>query len=386
MIPFIDLPRQHKALEKELLAVFRESLRTASFIGGAQVASFEKEFAEFCEAKYCIGVSNGTDALRLALVAAGVKHGDGVITVPNTFIATTEAISQSGAKPIFVDVDEATCNMDPNQLEDYLQRCFTSDVSHFTYRPKAVIPVHLYGQPVDMDTILEIAGRYDLLVIEDACQAHGAEYFSSKENSWKRAGSMGRAAAFSFYPGKNLGACGDAGAVTTNDGDIAEKIRILRDHGQSQKYHHDIEGYNNRLDAIQAGFLRVKLKKLNEWNEARRKNARVYYNLLKNIDGVRVVEQAEFARSVHHLYVIFVENRDGMQKFLAERGISTGFHYPLPLHFQKAYRHLGYSKGDFPVAEKLAEQLISLPLYPELTEDQITYVVDCIREYVAKNN
>src|SRR5256884_6070833 len=280
-IPFLDLVTVHRELEGELLSVFKTALDTAGFIGGPTVQEFERDFAEFCESQFCVGMASGTDALRLALVAAGVRPGDTVVTVPLTFIATTEAISQAGAWPDFVDIDERTYTMDPEKLRAYLETECTPDVhtgrvvSKRTGRPvTAVIPVHLYGQMADMDPILELAARYDLIVIEDACQAHGAEYFSSKENRWRKAGSMGRAAAFSFYPGKNLGACGEAGAVTTDDERLARRCQMLRDHGQSKKYFHDMEGYNGRLDAIQAGLLRAKLRHLAKWNEQRRERAR----------------------------------------------------------------------------------------------------------------
>ncbi|MGZ3614551.1 MAG: DegT/DnrJ/EryC1/StrS family aminotransferase, partial [Thermodesulfobacteriota bacterium] len=248
-IPFLDLVTPHRELEEELIDVLRSCLRTASFVGGEQVQGFEQEFAEFCETKYCVAVNSGTDALRFSLIAAGIGPGDEVITVPNTFIATTEAISQTGATPAFVDIDERTYNMDLNKLEDFLR--IRNSQPGTRNRPAAVLPVHLYGQPADMDSILEIADKYRLIVVEDACQAHGALYYSKKDGKWKKAGSMGLAAAFSFYPGKNLGACGEGGAVTTNSEEIAQKIRMLRDHGQAKKYYHDFEGYNGRLDAIQ---------------------------------------------------------------------------------------------------------------------------------------
>jgi len=278
-IPFLDLITPHVELEAELTEVFHKATRSAGFIGGAMVEDFEKAFAEFCDAGHAVGVSNGTDALRFALMASGVKPGDVVLTVPHTFIATTEAISQAGALPEFVDVDERTYNLDPEKLRDYLETQCKLDgsgnlISRRSGRPvTAVIPVHLYGQMADMDPIVELAERYRLIVVEDACQAHGAEYFSRKHNRWMKAGSMGKAAAFSFYPGKNLGACGEAGAVTTNDAAIAGTIKILRDHGQAAKYYHDMEGFNGRLDAIQAGLLHVKLRHLAEWNRQRQRNA-----------------------------------------------------------------------------------------------------------------
>src|SRR6266571_4087784 len=292
-IPFLDLVAPHLELEEELVAVFRKALKTAGFVGGPMVEGFERDFSEFCEVPYCVGVGSGTDALRFALIAAGVQSGDTVVTVPNTFIATTEAISQAGARPDFVDIDERTYTMDPDKLRSYLEAQCTRDVqtgrvvSRRTGSPvTAVVPVHLYGQMADMGPILELASRYKLIVVEDACQAHGAEYFSKRENRWRKAGSMGRAAAFSFYPGKNLGACGEGGAVTTNDAGVAEKIRMLRDHGQVKKYYHDIEGYNGRLDAIQAGILSVKLRYLTEWNRRRQEVARIYDGMLTSFEEV----------------------------------------------------------------------------------------------------
>lgn len=354
-IPFLDLITPHMELEDELLAVVRKALRSAHFIGGEEVENFEKEWAAYCGAEYAIGVSSGTDALRFALMAAGVGKGDTVVTVPNTFIATTEAISQAGARIAFVDVDERTCNMDPQKLREYLR-------SHANV--KAVIPVHLYGRMCDMDAILDVAEEHHCIVIEDACQAHGAQYFSRKRNHWVKAGSMGCAAAFSFYPGKNLGACGEAGAVTTNDPAIAGKIRMLRDHGQVRKYCHEFEGYNGRLDAIQAGFLRVKLRRLDEWNEMRRAAAARYGELLS---GVEVPYEPEWSRSVYHLYEVRSARRDLLKTRLEEAGIGTGLHYPVPLHLQRAY---ALEPGSYPAAEKAAAELLSLPMFPGLTQEQ----------------
>ena len=290
-VPFVDLVAPHVELQAELLAVCKKAFETAGFIGGPEVEGFEREFAEYCDAKYCVGVNSGTDALRFALTAAGVKTGDIVLTVPHTFIATTEAISQAGARPDFVDIDRRTFTMDPEKLRHYLETKCVLDSATGRYVHKslgmpvtAVVPVHLYGQTADMDPILELAAQYKLVVIEDACQAHGAEYFSKKQNRWLKAGSIGQAAAFSFYPGKNLGACGEGGAVTTNDKALARNVAMLRDHGQSKKYYHDIEGYNGRLDSIQAGILRIKLRHLSRWNEQRRASARVYDELL-GFDG-----------------------------------------------------------------------------------------------------
>jgi len=365
-IPFLDLKIQYKAIQDEVLPVITEAMSNAAFVGGPQVSGFEEEFASFCESKYCVGVGSGTDALRFALIAAGVGRGDEVITVPNTFIATTEAISQVGARPVFVDILPDTFTMDVAQLEEAI-----------TEKTKAIIPVHLYGQPVDMDPLLETAHRHNISVIEDACQAHGALY------NGRKAGSMGLAGCFSFYPGKNLGAYGEGGAVVTNDESIARKIKMIRDHGQAKKYFHDFEGYNGRLDAIQAAVLRIKLKRLEKWNSERRENAKYYNELLSDVPGVKTPVEAGYARSVYHLYVILVDDRDRLQKFLGEKGIGTGLHYPVPLHLQKAYRHLGYNKGSFPVVEETAERLLSLPMFPELTKNQIEHVVTSIREFMG---
>jgi dTDP-4-amino-4,6-dideoxygalactose transaminase len=381
-IPFLDLVTPHVELEQELTEVFKRALHTASFIGGPLVAQFERGFADFCGVNYCVGASNGTDALRFALTAAGVKAGDVAITVPNTFIATVEAISQAGAETRFVDVDERTYNMDPAKVRDYLEKSCTVDgqvgavIDNKTGKPvTAIVPVHLYGQTADMDALLEIAKQYNLILIEDACQAHGAEYFSKKENRWRPAGSMGKAAAFSFYPGKNLGACGEGGAVTTNDESLAKKVSMLRDHGQSKKYFHDIEGYNGRLDSIQAGILSVKLKHLGEWNRKRAEAARHYDRLLSNVDGVVRPYSPDYVRAVYHLYVVRVRDREGLQKHLADANIGTGIHYPVPLHLQKAYAGLGYGPGDFPVTEKIAPEIVSLPMFPQLSAEQRERVV-----------
>lgn len=386
-IPFLDLVSPHREMEKELVGIFRQALRTAAFIGGPMVEQFEKAFASFCTTTHCVGVSSGTDALRCALIACGVKHGDVVVTVPNTFIATTEAISQAGAMPEFVDVDELTCNMDPIKLDAYLrEQCSISSsgrvFSRRSGRPvTAVVPVHLYGQMTKMDPILELAEKYGLMVIEDACQAHGAEYLSSKLGRWRRAGSLGRAAAFSFYPGKNLGACGEAGAVTTDDEEVAGKIKMLRDHGQTEKYYHDLEGYNGRLDAIQAGILHAKLFELPKWTAQRRRCANVYDELLGSEGTVRVPYQPTWSRSVYHLYVIRTRDRGALVEQLKTSGIGTGVHYPIPLHLQKAYRLLHYARGSFPVTEKLAAEIVSLPLYPQLSEDQQVTIAKEIQRF-----
>lgn len=383
-VPFLDLASTHAEMEEELVQVFRSALRTSSFVGGKIVEDFEQAFADFCGTRFAVGVGSGTDALRFALMAAGAGPGQVVITVPNTFIATAEAITQAGARVDFVDVDARTLNMDPDKLREYVEtKCrFDSAGSRLVHCETgnvvtAVVPVHLYGQPADMDPILDLAARYNLTVIEDACQAHGAEYFSRKEERWLKAGSMGRAAAFSFYPGKNLGACGEAGAVTTNDESLAQKVRMLRDHGQAKKYYHEMEGYNGRLDAIQAGILLAKLKHLAKWNEQRRERAARYYELLscKECDLTPPSEPG-WSKGVYHLYVVRTRERNMLRRFLLEAGIDTGIHYPRALHIQKAYQSLGYSMGDFPVAEEAAAQVLSLPMYPQMEAMQQRQVVE----------
>jgi dTDP-4-amino-4,6-dideoxygalactose transaminase len=390
-IPFLDLVKPHKELREELVNVFSSVLDIAGFIGGPVVEAFEREFAAYCGVSHCIGVGIGTDALRFALMAAGVGGGDIAVTVPNTFIATTEAISQAGARPVFVDIDEGTYNMDPQKLREYFESgCrVDSETGHLIDRKlgrrvAAVVPVHLYGQPADMDPILELAERYNLIVIEDACQAHGAEYFSKKDGCWKKAGSMGKAAAFSFYPGKNLGACGEAGAVTTNDADLAHTIQMLRDHGQAQKYYHDVEGYNGRLDAIQAGILRVKLQHLEVWTEERRQSAIRYRELLASTEGVVLPSEPAYSNGVYHLYVIRVDDRVQLQQHLAGANIGTAIHYPVPLHLQKAYVGLGYQAGDFPVAERCAAEIVSLPMFPGLRKKDQIRVADGVQSFVGR--
>jgi dTDP-4-amino-4,6-dideoxygalactose transaminase len=372
--------------------VFQQALSTAAFIGGAAVSGFEQEFAAFCGTRFCVGVGSGTAALHHAFVAAGIRPGDSVITVPNTFIATTEAISQARAFPEFVDIDERTYNMDPEKLREFLERRCHAEmgtgrrISNRTGRPvTAVVPVHLYGQMADMDPIMEIAEEHKLIVVEDACQAHGAQYFSAKQNAWRKAGSIGKAAAFSFYPGKNLGACGEAGAITTNDAEIARKTKMTRDHGQAQKYYHDVEGDNGRLDAIQAGILRVKLQHLAEWNERRRACADLYGRLLAPVSGdLALPTEPSWSRAVYHLFVVRHDDRDGLQAYLSARNIGTAIHYPIPLHQQKAYRSLGYRDGDFPITEKLAPTIVSLPMYPHLRPVQQRRIADSIAGFVER--
>ncbi len=365
-VPFLDLKTQLAGIRNEITVAIQEVLESTAFAGGPFVTKFEREFAAFCDCQHAIGVSSGTSALWLVLLATGVRVGDEVITVPNTFIATAEAITFSGATPVFVDIDERTYNLDPQKLE-----------AAITSRTKAIIPVHLFGQMADMNPILEIAKQHNLLVIEDAAQAHGASYKS------KPAGSFGDAGCFSFYPGKNLGAYGEAGAIVTNNSDLAAKIAMLRDHGQSQKYCHDYIGWNARMDGIQAAVLNVKLRHLKMWNEARRNLAGIYSERLADCDRVILPHEAEYAEHVYHIYAIRARNRNGLLRYLADRDIHCGIHYPLPLHLQKAYKWMGHSKGSFPVSEKCQEELISLPIYPELGVGQVEYVTDEIKKFVS---
>ncbi len=388
-IPFLDLVTPHEELKEELCSVFRTALETAGFVGGPMVEDFERAFAKYAGTEHCVGVGSGTDALRFALIAAGIRQGETVVTVPNTFIATAEAISQAGARPEFVDIDERTYTMDAEKLQEYLQAQCRVDGEGRAINKKtgkrvaAVVPVHLYGQTAEMDPILELAERYGLTVIEDACQAHGAEYFSKKEGRWKKAGSMSKAAAFSFYPGKNLGACGEAGAVTTNDAELAQHVRMLRDHGQSKKYYHELEGHNGRLDSIQAGILRVKLRYLTGWNEKRRECARRYQDLATAREELGLPYEPSWAKAVYHLYVVRVQDRDQLQRHLAAAKIGTGIHYPIPLHLQKAYRRLGYTTGDFRVSERVAGEILSLPMYPGLRYDEQSQVVQRVLDFFS---
>jgi dTDP-4-amino-4,6-dideoxygalactose transaminase len=388
-VPFLDLVTPHRELEEELVAALRRALQTAGFIGGPEVDAFEGEFAAFCGTKYCVGVANGTDAVRFALMASGVGKGDAVVTVSHTFIATTEAISQAGAETEFVDIDERTYCMSPQSLQDYLEGCATDaktgrPIGRRSGNPiRAIVPVHLYGQVADMDALQAIADRYGLLIVEDACQAQGAAYQSVKTGGWLRAGAFGKAGAFSFYPGKNLGACGEAGAVTTNDEQVARTIRMLREHGQVRKYYHDLEGYNGRLDAIQAAFLRIKLRRLEQWNESRRVAAARYNALLSAVPGIATPFESSNSRAIYHLYVIRTTDRDALGDQLKAAGVQSGLHYPLPVHLQNCYRSWGYEKGSLPITERVASEILSLPMFPGLTNEQQQRVAAAIESSVS---
>jgi len=374
-IPFVDLLAQHTEVREQIDAAIADILNTSSFIGGEYVTQFEIEFAQYLGVKEVIGVGNGTDALWMALCAAGVGPGDGVITVPNTFIATVEAITRTGAYPFFVDIDQDTANMSPQALDAFLEKeCIFEKTGRLVHRLTrnriaAVIPVHLYGLPADMSPIIELCRQYGLAIIEDACQAHGAKY--RMDGVWRKAGSIGTAAGFSFYPGKNLGAMGDAGAVATNDAKLAEHFRILRNHGSLEKYNHiSSNGWNARLDTIQAAVLSIKLRKLDEWNLSRRRAARWYGEFLSALP-LELPYEPEGMESAYHLYVIKTGQRGHLQRILQDYGIETGIHYPTPLHLQKAYSWLGIPPGSFPHAERAAQTILSLPMHPYLTQEQV---------------
>jgi dTDP-4-amino-4,6-dideoxygalactose transaminase len=363
-IPFVDLKAQYRTIEEDINTAIANVLQHTDFILGQAVSEFEAEFAEYCQAAYAVGVDSGYSALELSLRAYEIGSGDEVITAANTYIATALAISNTGARPVLVDVDQHTHNLDPSKLE-----------AAITPATRAILPVHLYGQPADMDSIQAIARRHGLLVIEDAAQGHGACY------QGRRTGSLGDAAGFSFYPGKNLGAYGDGGAVVTNDPVIAERVRLLRNLGQRTKSDHQIKGFNHRLDTIQAAVLRTKLPHLDGWNAARRRAAAEYDRALAALPLI-TPRSAPRSEHVYHLYVIRVPDRDGLQNHLKQAGIATGIHYPVPIHLQAAYRDLGYKRGDFPITETLADEILSLPMYAELSSEAIGYVVETIAEYL----
>jgi dTDP-4-amino-4,6-dideoxygalactose transaminase len=365
-VPFLDLKAHHAPLIEDFDRAIREVIDSSAFAGGPVVERLEEEFAAFCGSPYAIGVGNGTDALWLTLLALGIGEGDEVITVPNTFIATAEAITYCKARPVFVDVNPDTFTMNPAELEKSL-----------TERTKAIVPVHLFGQPADMDPILEFARAYGLFVIEDAAQAHGAEY------KGRKAGTMGDAGCFSFYPGKNLGAFGEAGAVVTNDPELRKQIQMLRDHGQSRKYYHTMMGWNCRMDGIQAAVLSIKLRHLDQANSLRRKRALEYNQAFAGIDEVLTPFEARYSRHVYHVYAVRVQERDAVLRHLQEKGVGCAVHYPVPIHLQKACRNLGYKKDSFPIAENLADEFLSLPMFPELTEEQIEYVARSVTEVVG---
>lgn len=364
IVPFVDLKLQYLSIKEEIDNAMQSVIMDSSFIGGKYLNAFEEKFAEYIGVKHCVGVGNGTDALSIALKALGIKEGDEVITAANSFIATSEAITMTGGKVVFVDCDEETYNIDVQKIKSVI-----------TNRTKAIIPVHLYGQPVDMDGILKVAHEYKLFIIEDAAQAHGARYRE------KNAGTFGDCACFSFFPGKNLGAYGDGGAITTNSEELSKKIRMYANHGRIEKYNHEFEGMNSRLDGLQAAILDVKLNHLEKWTERRMAIAKMYDKELKNIIKIPIALRA--VRHVYHLYVVCVKSREKVRKILGERGISTGIHYPIPLPFLNAYRYLGHEPSDFPVAYSLKDEILSLPIHGDMVDEQVDYVIKHLKEAVA---
>jgi dTDP-4-amino-4,6-dideoxygalactose transaminase len=365
-VPYFDLKGQYAEIREEILAALDRVCRNASFVLGEEVAQFEQEFAAYCDAKYCVALNSGTSALHLALLGAGVGPGDEVITTGNTFIATAEAVSYTGAQPVFVDIDPGTANIDPSRIEQAMTR-----------RTKVILPVHLYGRPADMAPIAEIASRHKLTVIEDCCQAHGARYRG------RRVGGLSRAAAFSFYPGKNLGAYGEGGVLVTNDEQIAQLARTLRDHGQTRRYFHDLVGYNYRMDGFQGAVLRVKLRRLNQWTAKRRELAGLYRELLAG-SPVALPQDDPASESVYHLFVAYTDSRDEVRARLEARGVHTAIHYPRPVHLQKPYAELGYRPGSLPHTERASECCFSMPLFPELSAEQVRYAAETLISVVEQ--
>jgi dTDP-4-amino-4,6-dideoxygalactose transaminase len=361
-VPFVDLRSLHSEIEDELQEVFSRVLKSSAFVLGPEVERFEQAFAAYCGTQYCVAVNTGTAALHLALAALGVGPGDEVITVPHTFIATAEAITILGATPVFVDIDPVSFCMDPRQIEGAI-----------TDRTRAIIPVHLYGQTADMDAISAIAKNHKIPVIEDACQAHGAEY------KGRKAGSLATAGCFSFYPGKNLGACGEGGAVTTDDAQLAQRVRMWRDHGSSRKYEHQFSGHNMRMEGLQGGILAVKLRYLDRWNDQRREVATHYAQAFSGI-SLTLPAEMDYGRHVYHLYVVQSDDRDELRRQLSSIEVETGLHYPIPLHLQEAYRYLGYSKGDFPVTERVKDRILSLPVYPGMSIAAVNFMANELQE------
>ncbi len=370
-VPFLDLSRQYRRIREEIHRAVERTLESGRYILGEELAAFEREFAAYCGAREAVGVGSGTEALHLALRACGVQAGDAVITAPNTAVPTVCGIVSANAQPVFVDIDPDSFTLEPEKLRAYLK------AQPPPFRAKAVVAVHLYGHPADMGPVLEVSREYGLKVIEDAAQAHGAEY------AGRKAGCLGDAGCFSFYPTKNLGAYGDAGMVVTDDAGVAERVRMLRNYGEEAKYQNCIEGVNSRLDEIHAAILRAKLKHLAEWVAARRRLAQLYGELLAQAP-VALPAEAPPARHSYHLYVLRSVRRDGLQKHLRDNGIGTSIHYPMPVHFQKAYRHLGYKEGDLPQAERACREVLSLPLYPELTEEEVRYVASAVGSFPAE--
>jgi dTDP-4-amino-4,6-dideoxygalactose transaminase len=381
-VPFMDLKRQYLNIKEEIDGAIQNTIDGCAFVSGSKVKKFEKDFAAYCGVEHAIGISSGTSALYVALRALGIGQGDIIITVPYTFVATVEAITMTGARPIFIDIDKESYNISITELKNYIEKTCTWNISDSTltdkqtgFKVRGVVPVHLYGQMSDMDEIMEIAKAYNLSVLEDAAQAHGASYRDRK------AGTIGHAGAFSFYPSKNLGAFGQAGAVITNDAHLAERARMFIDHGSGRRYYHTFEGWNFKMDGLQAAVLDVKLNKLDRWNKARQNCAHSYNDLLDNTERIILPSAMTARKHVYHLYVIRANNRDSLQDYLENEGIGSLIHYPISVHLQDAYRHLGHKTGDFPNAEECADTVLSLPMFPELTYEEIEYVCKKIKEW-----
>lgn len=381
-VPFMDLKRQYRSIKNEVEKAIHDTIESCAFVAGPKVKEFEGNFAAYCGVNHAIGVSSGTSSLYVALRALGVGKGDAVITTPHTFIATVEAISLTGAIPVFVDIDEQSYNISPQNIAEYIEkRCAVENDTVYDkarkVNVKAIMPVHLYGQMAEMDDIMKIARQYNLFVVEDAAQAHGAVY------KGRKAGSIGHLGAFSFYPSKNLGAYGQGGMVITNDAKLAEKVRLLIDHGQREKNLHAFEGWNFKMDGLQAAILNAKLRHLDEWNEARRSNASTYNTRLQHVEGTITPKELDHRKHIYHLYVVRVRGREKFQDFLRESGIGCSVHYPIPIHLQQAYRHLSYKEGDFPVSEVCSREVVSLAMFPELTEEEITCVCDTVKAWAS---
>lgn len=386
-VPFMDLKRQYHTIKNEIDNAIHDTIESCAFVAGEKVTQFEENFAHYCGVNYAVGVSSGTSALYAGLKALGVGSGDAVITIPFTFIATVEAITLTGARPIFIDIEKESYNIAPEKIEQYIKKSCIWNSEDMTLVDKntkltirAIMPVHLYGQIADMDEIMKLAEAYSLSVLEDAAQAHGATY------KHRKAGSIGHLGAFSFYPSKNLGAYGQGGAVITNDQRLAEKVKMLIDHGQRAKNYHTFEGWNFKMDGFQAAILDVKLKYLDDWNRRRREHAQTYTSLLKDVDGVIVPKEMPHRAHIYHLYVIRNKNRNALQEYLRNAGVGSSIHYPLALHVQDAYRDLEYKPGDFPCAEECAGGVLSLPMFPELSKQEIEYVCTTIQEWVQGKN
>lgn len=386
-VPFFDLKRQYSGISDKIDDAIKKVLDSCGFVAGPQVKQFEDDFADYCNIKNAVAVNSGTTAVYLSLKALDIGNHDEVLVPVNTFFATSEAISLTGAEPVFIEIDKRFYNISPEEIKEFTDKnCMWKEKENILIdvrnkkRIKAIMPVHLYGQMANMKPVLDIAEKYGLYVIEDAAQAHGAKYKINGE--YKKAGTFGDVGAFSFYPSKNLGCYGNGGAVVTNDDEIANKVRMFINHGQYEKYHHDFLGWNFKMNGFQGAILSEKLKYLDDWNEARRKNAEIYNKALLDAKGIVLPEESENCEHIYHLYVVRVKARKQFQDYLKSNGIGTSIHYPIPLHLQKAYSDMPYNEGDFPITEKYAEEFVSMPMFPELKKDEIEYVGKVVKKYL----